>query len=440
LNLGLTWEVETRIERLTPVGNAVVLEVPLLEGESVTTAGVRVQNGKVQVSMAPNVEDFSWSSVMNPRESIALKAPQNLEWTELWRLNAASLWHVTAEGIPPVHPENPDQAEIREWQPWPGEELKLTVVRPEAVEGPTMTIDQSLIVINPGLRSSEMTLTFQLRSSLGGQHTILLPEGAELQTVSINGAQQPIRQDKNQVTLPIVPGSQSFELKWNQPPGIRAFFKTPPVNLKLPSVNSEIQMNVGVDRWILFTRGPRMGPAVLFWSLFIVWILVALALSRVPLTPLNTLQWVLLGIGLSQAPVWAAAIVAGWLLVLGWRKKRPLVGTLGFDFFQLLLLLWTLVAVIMLFGAIHQGLLGVPEMEIAGNGSSYSFLRWFQDRSGEVLPQPWVFSLRMLFYRLAMLAWALWIAWALLKWLRWGWDCFSEGGRWRAIRVVKKVP
>jgi len=312
-------------------------------------------------------------------------------------------------------------------------------VRPEAMEGPTMTIDQSLIVINPGLRSSEITLNFQLRSSLGGQHTILLPDGAELQTLSINGSVQPIRQEKNQVTLPIVPGAQSFELKWNQTPGIKAFFKAPAVNLKLPSVNSEIQMNLGDNRWILLTGGPRMGPAVLFWSLFIVILLVSVALSRVPLTPLSTLQWILLGIGLSQVPVWAAAIVAGWLLVLGWRRKKPLSESFTFDFFQLFLVFWTLFALGILFTAIHQGLLGIPEMEIAGNGSNYSFLRWYQDRSGEVLPQPWVLSLRMLFYRLAMLAWALWIAWALLKWLRWGWECFSEGGRWKALRVAKKV-
>jgi len=41
----------------------------------------------------------------------------------------------------------------------------------------------------------------------------------------------------------------------------------------------------------------------------------------------------------------------------------------------------------------------------------------------------------LMVYRLAMLAWALWIAWAILWWFRWGWACFSEGGRWRPVRV-----
>ena len=38
LVLGLQWTVETTVERVTPTGNAVVLEVPLLTGESVTSA------------------------------------------------------------------------------------------------------------------------------------------------------------------------------------------------------------------------------------------------------------------------------------------------------------------------------------------------------------------------------------------------------------------
>jgi hypothetical protein len=33
-----------------------------------------------------------------------------------------------------------------------------------------------------------------------------------------------------------------------------------------------------------------------------------------------------------------------------------------------------------------------------------------------------------------MLAWALWLAQALLRWLRWGWQCFTAGELWRPLR------
>ncbi|NIN01182.1 MAG: hypothetical protein GTO24_24740 [candidate division Zixibacteria bacterium] len=36
-----------------------------------------------------------------------------------------------------------------------------------------------------------------------------------------------------------------------------------------------------------------------------------------------------------------------------------------------------------------------------------------------------------------MLAWALWLALAMLRWLRWGWGCFSHNAIWRPIRLRK---
>jgi hypothetical protein len=35
------------------------------------------------------------------------------------------------------------------------------------------------------------------------------------------------------------------------------------------------------------------------------------------------------------------------------------------------------------------------------------------------------------FYRGAMLAWALWLSFALLRWLPWAWRAYNTGGLWR---------
>jgi hypothetical protein len=48
-----------------------------------------------------------------------------------------------------------------------------------------------------------------------------------------------------------------------------------------------------------------------------------------------------------------------------------------------------------------------------------------------------VVSVPLFCYRLAMLGWALWLAQALLRWLKWGWGCFTEGGIWRPLRKEK---
>ncbi|HSQ01507.1 MAG TPA: hypothetical protein VL049_30155 [Candidatus Dormibacteraeota bacterium] len=441
LRLGLTWQVETRVVRLTPPDSALLLSVPLLAGESVTTADVRVADGRAQINLAPQVAEAVWQSILAERSPIALRAPEGVQWVELWRLDAGPIWHVDASGIAPVLRGDANAPPLREWRPWPGESVALDVVRPQGVPGQTLTIDESELSISPGLRATDGKLTMTVRSSRGAQHPITLPAGAELLMVAIDDVAQPVRLENGVVVLPIDPGPQKIELRWRQPDGMAARFRSPVVDLGAPSVNAYLDIAVPPSRWILFAGGPRLGPAVLFWSLLPVLALAAFGLGRVRTTPLRFHHWLLLGIGLTQVPIAAAVAVAGWLLAIGWRRGRgAALSPRGFDLVQVLLVAWTLAAIGILFYAIQQGLLGQPEMQIAGNGSSAEYLRWYQDRSGDVLPQAWIVSTPLLVYRLLMLAWALWIAAALLRWLRWAWDSFGSGGYWHALRTPKVTP
>jgi hypothetical protein len=233
------------------------------------------------------------------------------------------------------------------------------------------------------------------------------------------------------VVLALPPGQHEVSLEWREQRGLGLFFRTPQPDLGAPGVNADLQLDLG-SRWVLFAGGPRLGPAVLFWSFLLVMVLAGLGLSRLGLAPLRAWQWVLLAIGLSQVDAIAAALVAGWLLALGVRRAHgDKLTPRRFDLVQLLLVLWTLVAAGILFAAIERGLLGEPEMQVAGWGSSASQLRWFSDRAPGVLPAGWVVSLPIFVYRLAMLAWALWLASSLVRWLPWAWQGFSTGGVWK---------
>ena len=102
-------------------------------------------------------------------------------------------------------------------------------------------------------------------------------------------------------------------------------------------------------------------------------------------------------------------------------------------------------AYVMLFAAMTlvlmlrpHGLLGTPEMQILGNGSSSGSLTWFQDRSDGALPASWMLSVPILVYRAAMLLWALWLARAVLGWLRWGWGSFTTQATW--MQRPKRAP
>ena len=436
LRLGIRWQIETRVVRLTPSDATLALALPLLPGESVTTADVRSQDGKAFVSLGPGVSQLGFRSALDPVASLELRAPEATNWMETWVVDASPIWHVETEGIPPVHQEAVG-VRLREWRPWPGERLTLRATRPEGVEGPTLTIDASRLEVAPGLRANDATLALQLRSSLGGQHDVVLPEGAELVRVTLDGVEQPIRQEGREVTLPLAPGTRAVELAWREPRGIAPRFQAPEVDLGAASVNAASTLRLSADRWVLWANGPRLGPSVLFWPLLLLLAAVAAGLGRLRSTPLRAHHWLLLGLGLTQVPFAAGALVAGWLLALGWRGEHgaALRGR-WFDLAQVALALWTLAALVVLLYSIQQGLLGTPEMQVAGNQSSAGELRWYQDRAEASLPRPSVISIPLLAYRGAMLAWALWLATALIGWLRWGWAQFSQGELWRGRRRI----
>lgn len=213
---------------------------------------------------------------------------------------------------------------------------------------------------------------------------------------------------------------------------------TPRVDLGIASVNSHIRVVSGEDRWVLLTMGPAFGPAALIWGLLIVLVLLALGLGRISLTPLKQGQWFLLLIGLSQLHIAAAMAVVLWLLALGSRARYLPEQPRIFNLMQVGLALLTLISIMLLFAAVQQGLLGMPEMQITGNQSTAFNLNWYQDHSDAVLPTASVVSLPVMVYRLLMLAWSLWMALALLNWLRWGWGCFAAGGIWQKPSLNEK--
>ncbi|MBK1648486.1 hypothetical protein [Rhabdochromatium marinum] len=451
LHLGLTWELRSRVRRLSPTGTAVSLGLPLLPGEAVTSAEAQVVDERLLLSLAPTQQELTWSSRLAPMDHFELRASRDPRLVETWCIGVSPYWHLETLGLAAVANDCaaaragragfPTPARL--WRPWPGEALALDLSRPEAVPGPTLTLDQSRYALKPGRRASEAQLWLKVRSSQGGQYRLRLPPGAERLEVRINDQARGLVLKEGQVDVPLVPGVQSLQLAWQQPGGLRLAYRPAPVELGVGSVNATTEIQLGADRWVLWTQGAGLGPAVLFWSQLVVLGLLAWGLARLRLTPLHGFDWLLLGIGLSQADPWVSVLVVGWLLALGWRQqlapaRLEQLSAWRFDLAQLALLGWTLLALLGLLAAIQQGLLGSPRMQILGNGSTSEHLRWYLDRSGPALGEGLVVSVPRLVYRLLMLAWALWLAVRLLDWLRWGWQAFSQPLLWRPLPTLFK--
>jgi hypothetical protein len=436
LRMGVDWRVDTRVQRLSPSEFPILIPVPLLPGESVQTPAVQVEGDHVLADLPAGRGELAWSSRLDPVPELRLTAPMDPRLSEDWRLDVGPLWHLEHTGIAPVHRLGPSDRWLPNWRPLPGEVLVLSLTRPPGVPGPTLTIDRVETRAEPGQRGTLSTLTLAIRSSQGGSHVIRLPDGAEPIAFSIDGRSLPIPGPSPSLELPLTPGSSRVEVSWRELQPLALGYRPNLPDLQTTAVNLNLSLQLPDDRWVLWTWGPRIGPAVLFWGVLLVLIGLAAGLGRSRLTPLRFHDWLLLGIGLILAEVWVVLLVVGWLFALGLRYRLdPLARPpWRFNLIQVGLLILTLFALAGLIGAVQQGLLGTPQMQIMGNGSSATTLNWYQDRGGPGLPDVWVLSVPMWVYRALMLAWALWLAMRLLDWLRWGWEGLSKPVIWRETR------
>jgi hypothetical protein len=137
-------------------------------------------------------------------------------------------------------------------------------------------------------------------------------------------------------------------------------------------------------------------------------------------------------------------LVVFWLIVLGLRARHEAtlapLSPAKFNVLQAALAALTVLALITLVSAVPKGLLGVPDMHVAGNDSTAWQLRWFADQAASALPRAGAISVSLWVYKLAMLAWAIWLANALIGWLRWGFDAWTKGGYWRKREAKRPVP
>ena len=433
LELGLQWQLQTVIQRLSPVGKAVSMRIPLLPGENVLSQGRVVQDGGMEVRLGAQDTAFSWESSLAPVETLTLTTRPTDTWIERWHLVASPVWNVSLSGLAPVFESGNTQLEPV-WQPWPGETVNLKVHRPEGIAGATVTLNRAIHEVTLGQRQRLSTLHLSIRCSLGEDFLIELPAEADITRLTHLGREIPVRREGSKLVIPLRPGEQLLSVGWkeNLPLGFSA--NNGAVRLPVESANIQSSLGVGEDRWVLWASGPRRGPAVRFWVILLTSLLTALALGRIPKSPLRSLQWMLLMIGLTQVPLWAAFTVIGWFFLLQWRglERFQTLPWLGYNASQLGLVALTATALGILLFAVSAGLLGNPKMFILGNGSTSTLLRWFQARSeGTSLPMCSCVSVSIWWYRFAMLLWALWLAISVLGWLGSAWKSFASGGFFR---------
>ncbi|MEZ6097208.1 MAG: hypothetical protein R3C03_23795 [Pirellulaceae bacterium] len=332
LEVGLIWQVRNVVRRIEPQDKSISIRIPLLENEQVLAASGTVRDGHIEVFLANDQNEISWSSEIPVGMSLELQANQSGEWIEQWYLETSPIWNVEIEGLSPIFESNVEKL-IPVWRPWPGESATLAFKRPEAMEGETLTIQNVQHDIELGLRQFTSTLEFRLESSLGNEFRIRLPEAMEIERLTIDESEYPVRYDAGDLVVPVHPGFETVRLETRTATDLTTNFRSPEIKLPLQASNINTSLRVPSSRWILWTSGPTMGPAVRLWIVLGLALIIAIILGRISNSPLRLFEWVLLAIGLTQVHVLAALFCRSMVLSVGASREqgRRRFAQLGFQ-------------------------------------------------------------------------------------------------------------
>ncbi len=445
LSIDQVWTLLTTIERIAPSTGSINTRIPTLSGEHIISADILLENGQVEVTLPAGVNEFTWRSTIDRQQVLSLHADANLSLIEQWQVIVSPSWHADISGLPIIlgEQENNDYYSYL-FYPYPGETLTIATNRPNAVKGDVLAIDRVKYEIEQGTRTSTLSLSFDYRSTRGGEHIIDLPENYQLKEIQTDNKLINLQLEQGKLAVPILPGKHNISILMRANISDQLALTAPEINLNAPISNITSVINLTRQRWVLWADGPVLGPAVLYWGELLAFILLAVLIARGPFSPLSTISWIALGFGLSLNNWGILMLVAVWFASLTASTYRPkTLNRNAFNFSQLLLYGLSIITLLSLLAAIPTSLLSSPDMGITGNNSYGNYLQWFADKSEGLLPEIFVISIPILFYKGLMLAWVIWLSFSGLNWMKWAWKKLGSQGYWQAKVVSnegKKEP
>lgn len=426
-------QISTTVRRLAPVEGAFRVEVPLIPEEEVYETDGTVEDQSVVFDFDTEQDEGFWLSTIIVPSNLTLIAPDLSERVEVWWITGSDHWHWSSEGLSPVL----SKARGAEFLPRSGDSLTLELQKPLPVPGESSTIESVAASYSIGTRLLTGNLALRINATQGSEVNVELPEGAQVQeievTVGSETTEYPPSEDHN-VVLPISPGESVYRVSWKLEHSLPWLFTSPEVKLQMPARNVDVQVEFQGNRWTVFLAGPLMGPAVLFWGVVVVILVIAIALSLLPNFPLSRTDALILSLGATLSNVWVLLLVGAWFIAI-WLRGRNDQRMLEmeepyFQGLQVVLATLSTIALVALVITIPQALLGSPDMQIVGNDSTSSVFRWYTDQVADYLPEVTVFSLPNWIYLFLMLAWSLWLAFAIIKWSIATWNVMSKPYLW----------
>lgn len=447
LKLRLPPVAETTVTR-EETSTSEVIDVPIVEGARVMTAGMTATDGEVSLEFNRGVSERTFISRLEDQRTLELTAPSDRPWNEVWSVECGEVWHCEYSELPRVRLFDENQY-VPLWKPHPGESLTIELDRPAATEGHSMTVRSLEYTADIEQRMMTGRMRFVVQASQRGKRELTLPKAAELQSLNVDGTERSNRSlEEGKLTVDIPEGESEVSLRWQQSWSPFLFDELPAVELDAPAANVRVGLsyNSATTPLVLATGGPDWGTYSLLWLEILGLIVAGLVLGRLSAVPLNSWEWMLFGAGLMLTAGYAYTImlVFATFVAFGLRPKLDVVrdesSTAGFNAIQVLLVCLVVWSVVEILAAGFANFFATPD-EIGNLGLMTmwydpSTISWYVNATSGVLPRPWVLGVPTWTWKLFGVAWAGWIVWRLPSWSSWIWERFTEGGVYRTPKFM----
>lgn len=443
LNFATQWTMDTYATRQAPLQGTITADVPLLDFEKPLEMTDYVKDNHMKVVIPNNSQSVHWRSSIQSsseqsvnRTQFEMVALADNHLSESWEILVYPNWNISIQGVPAVAPTNlnPTSFWVYQYFPRAGEKIQLVLTKPPAAEGASVAISKVHQVHTMSKRKTTTVLKVDYRATRAETININIGE-AQLKSVKHDARMVNLASVEQVVSLALMPGKHTLELEVETAKEIGFKFAIDDIKIDQPFSNLYTQVSVPQNRWLLSASGPGYGPAIVYWGELIFFILLAFGLSKLPFSPLNYLQWLILGMGMSTFSWPALALVAVWLLASEWRRQNKSVFKDRQIILSWLTLFSTFAAVIALVLAVPYGLLQSPDMGVRGNSSYANHLVWFLDQGNQSLGSFTVYTLPLWAYKGMMLLWSTWLSVTLIKWLGWTWNDLADAP-FRKKRII----
>ena len=435
LHFGFEPRAHTVVTRIAPASGAFSVVVPLMSGETMLADEHTVADRNVTVDFPTDRRYASWNSRLDVAADLTLVAPPISVRQEIWTLEGSDFWNYSHSGIVPVKSGSRGTT----FHPRSNEALQISLVRPKPTDGDWITVQNARLKADVGSRSTNVELQLHIEASQAADFDLSLPTGARVTNIRAADRDLPIPAT-GEVKLPLTAGVNDVSVSWLTDGGAKLLYSTPNVDLQQHARNINLHASFPDNRWTLLLGGPAQGAAVLFWGIALVVLVIAVGLSRLEGFPLTTPAAVFLTFGASLANLWALLFAGAWFIAIWWRNRNDLGGVESpyYAFGQLVFLMVSVLAIAVLVATVPLALLGQPDMQITGNGSNARDYFWYADYSATSLPTAWVISLPRWIYLIAMFAWSIWLAAALVNWVRLAWQAVSKPQFWPPAKKLTR--